>query len=162
LFYFDYLYGRPNWLDLWLGTSGELGYEGGLLGALTWAVPMLAGTLVYDLVMLADRARAIRILLMGSVLVLLTGYLLSCLSTCYPIVEPPSDKEYELIERGQVASSPVIPTRFDDGGGNVHHRLATLPLLPVPAEQQRELNYWIMTKRVVTPTFVLTATGFCL
>src|SRR5262249_24636140 len=27
---------------------------------------------------------------------------------------------------------------------------------------QRELNYWIMTKRVVTPTFVLTATGFCL
>jgi predicted acyltransferase len=36
------------------------------------------------------------------------------------------------------------------------------PFVPPPADRQRQLNYWLMSKRVVTPSFVVTATGYAL
>jgi hypothetical protein len=162
LFYFDYLFGLPNWLDNWLGTDGERGYEGGLLGVLTWAVPMLAGTFVYDSVKAGDRARTVRLLLNGSLVLVASGYLLSCISTFYPLAQPASGKEYELIERHQVADSPVVPPLGERADESRQAHLATIPLLRPAADQQRQLNYWIMSKRVVTPAFTITATGFCL
>jgi predicted acyltransferase len=162
VFYSNYLYGLPNWVDSWFGTTGELGYEGGLLGILTWAVPMIAGTLVYDLVMAGDRIKTIRVLLAGSVVLISVGYLLSCVATLYPRVDPATTAEYEIIERHQVADSPVLPPLQEQAQHGLQLQFATPPLVRPPADRQRQLNYWIMTKRVVTPTFVITATGFCL
>jgi predicted acyltransferase len=159
LFYFDYLFGLPNWLDNWLGVSGELGYEGGVLGVLTWAVPMLAGTFVYDWVSAGDRAKTVRLLLITSTALVTTGYLLSCLSTFYPLAHAPSNHEYELVESHQIASSPVILHFGEQGEEGLRSHLATLPFLRPGPDKQRQLNYWIMSKRVVTPAFVITATG---
>jgi hypothetical protein len=160
-FYFDYLYGRPNWLDAWLGATGETGYEGGPLGVLTWAIPMIAGSLAYDLVVAKTAKRAALVLLTWSALLLGGGYLLSCLSTFYPLAEPATTLEYELIKSGQVAASPVLPLVQADGTG-VRPGLAVPPFVRPGANQQRQLNYWTPGKRIVTPSFAITATGYAL
>jgi predicted acyltransferase len=82
-FYFAYLFGQPNWLDEWLGANGETGYEGGILGALTWAVPFLTGSLVYDLVERGPNRRTVWTLLAWSATLLAAGYCLSCLANLY-------------------------------------------------------------------------------
>lgn len=162
LFYFAYLYGRSNWLDDWLGATGETGYEGGFLGALTWAVPFVAGSLVYDRVAAGPARRAGLELLAWSALLLAFGYGLSCLSGLYPPAKTPTVHEYELIEAGDVADSPVVPPADAWRAARLGSLAAEPPFVQPPAERQRQLNYWLMNKRVVTPSFVLTATGAAL
>jgi predicted acyltransferase len=65
LFYFDWVMQRP-------------GIDGGPLGFLTWSVPMLAGSLAYDALVLSP-AQASRRLLLYGLLTMLLGYLISCL-----------------------------------------------------------------------------------
>jgi predicted acyltransferase len=162
LFYFAYLYGRPNWLDDWLGAAGERGYEGGFLGALTWAVPFLAGSLVYDLVAAGRPRRTAAVLACWSAALLAVGYGLSCLANLYPLAQRPTLREYELIEAGDVAESPVVPPAGAWRAADAGSLAAAPPFVRPPAERQRQLNYWHMTKRVVTPSFVLAATGYAL
>jgi hypothetical protein len=159
-FYFAWLHGRPNWLDAWLGATGETGYEGGILGALTWAVPFLAGSLSYDLVARGPNRRAVGALLAWSATLFVVGYGLSCLSTLYPLARTPTTREYELIEAGDVSASPVLPP--GDAWREATLTAAEVPFVRPAAERQRQLNYWQMSKRVVTPSFVLTATGCAL
>jgi hypothetical protein len=49
-FYLDFMNGRPNPIDAFLGTVGVHGREGGPLGFLVWAVPQIVGSLTYDVV----------------------------------------------------------------------------------------------------------------
>jgi predicted acyltransferase len=162
LFNFAYLHGRPNWLDDWLGATGQTGNEGGILGVLTWSVPFLAGSLVYDLVALGQPRRALRVLLSWSVALLIAGCGLSCLSNLYPLAQRPTTREYELMEAGEVAESPVLPAAGAWHAADFRSLAPQLPLVQPAADRQRQLNYWLMSKRVVTPSFVLTATGYVL
>ena len=57
-FNFDFVYGRPNRLDDFLGTSGSTAWDGGFFGLLSWAAIMLAGTLAYDAVAAATAGGA--------------------------------------------------------------------------------------------------------
>jgi predicted acyltransferase len=159
LFYFDYLYGRPNWLDAWMGATGETGYEGGPLGVLTWAIPMIAGSLAYDVVVTNTPKRAARVLLTWSAILLAVGYLLSCLGTFYPLAEPATTQEYELMKNGQVAASPVLPS-FRADNNHVVPGLVLPPFIRPGPNEQRQLNYWTPGKRVVTPSFAIMATGY--
>jgi predicted acyltransferase len=161
-FYFAYLFGQPNWLDEWLGANGQTGYEGGILGALTWAVPFLAGSLVYDLVSRGPNWKTVLILCGWSVALLAAGYCLSCLANLYPLARTPTTTEYELIEAGDVAKSPVVPPGSAWSDASLSSLAAEPPFVQPPADRQRQLNYWLMSKRVVTPSFVLTATGYAL
>jgi predicted acyltransferase len=161
-FYFAYLYGQPNWLDDWLAATGQMGYEGGFLGALTWAVPFLAGSLVYDLVTARPPRRAAGVLLAWSVVLVLAGYGLSCLANLYPPVQEPTTQEYELVKAGEIATSPVVPPGNAWGSVSLRSLPLDLPFARPAAERQRQLNYWQMNKRVVTPTLVLAATGWAL
>jgi hypothetical protein len=162
VFYFAYLYGRPNWLDDWLGAAGQTGYEGGALGALTWAVPFIAGSLTYDLVAAGATKRAFRVLLAWSAALLIAGYGLSCLSNLYPLAQTPTTQEYELVEAGDIATSPVIPPADAWRSADLRSLAAEPPFVQPPAGRQRQLNYWLMGKRVVTPSFTLAATGYAL
>lgn len=47
-FNFFFVYGKPNWVDASLGLTGDSAWDGGTLGVLAWAIPMLLGTLAYD------------------------------------------------------------------------------------------------------------------
>jgi predicted acyltransferase len=161
-FYFAFLYGQANWLDNDWGTLGKLGAEGGALGVLTWAVPLLVGSLAYDVIAACSPKRAARTFAVWGCVLLVAGYFLSCLASLYPTADPPSNREYELAETGQVAMSPVIPPAAGWRSVDAHSIWAAPPFVRPAAEAQRQLNYWIMGKRVATPSFILTATGFSL
>jgi hypothetical protein len=56
------------------------GIDGGPLGFLTWTLPLLAGSLAYDVMALGPSARAVARLLGWGVVVMGLGYGLSCLN----------------------------------------------------------------------------------
>ena len=49
-FNFSFVYGKPNWMDDLWGLTGKTAWDGGFFGIIGWAMPMLFGTLAYDVV----------------------------------------------------------------------------------------------------------------
>ena len=74
------------WYDL---LQAKRVIDGGLLGFLTWSVPMLAGTLAHDVVVREGARLALRRLLRWGVALMLAGYGLSCLTQGGSIAAPP-------------------------------------------------------------------------
>jgi predicted acyltransferase len=156
-FNYDFVYGRPNWMDAYWGAAGVRAWDGGFFGVLTWSVPLLAGTLAYDAVATAPGpVRAAGRLAGWGAAVMGLGYLLSCLSTLYDVSDAgatPADK---------FAASPVLPPLGGLAARPPGSLLAEPPFVRPPAPEVRRLNYWLMDKRVVTASFTVFATGFCL
>jgi predicted acyltransferase len=172
LFYFDFMYARPNWLDQYWGAADTKGLDGGPLGFLAWTMPQLVGSFAYDLIVGCVKSSqthqgqqetvrprrlnapygAISSLVLWSLVLMLAGYGLSCVSTLYPKTQPPSTEE----DKTEVAASPVIPSTWTG------IQRADAPFLQPAAEEQRQLNYWLMDKRIVTLPFNLFSSGFAL
>jgi predicted acyltransferase len=155
LFYVDFVYGLPNSVDSLLGTIGIPGREGGPLGFLSWGWVQLAGSFAYDLVAAGDARRAIRRLLSWSAALMLAGYGLHCISTLYPA--SPSAGEDR-----RVAASPVLPPAALGIAPGDPPSLAPPPFVWPKAQQQRPMNYWLMSRTLGTPPFHLFATGLAL
>jgi predicted acyltransferase len=155
LFYFHFLNARPNWLDRFWGAEHVRGLDGGPLGFLAWSVPQIIGSLAYDCVTAGKTRSVFFRLLAWSLVLMIAGYGLSSLSLCYPRTQPPATEETAIV----VAASPVVPPE---------HTARDAPQLPEPpfvqpsAEEQRQLNYWLMDKRVVTLPYNLFSSGFAL
>jgi predicted acyltransferase len=153
-FNFRFLYGRPNWMDAYWGAADTHCWDGGVFGLLSWAVPMLAGTLAYDILAAAPPPGAGRRLLGWGAALMTAGYALSCLTTLYdaaPGSPPTGDR---------LAASPVLPPSDALRARPLATLLAEPPFVaPPPA---RPLNYWMMSKRVVTAPFALFASGFAM
>jgi predicted acyltransferase len=152
LFNFDFVYGRPNQVDRFLGTGGSTAWDGGFLGLLSWGAIMLAGTLAYDAAaaMTAEKLSA-RLLRWGVVLMTL-AYALSCLSMLY-------DSETSA-GRSPVAVSPVWPPFEKFSSSPPGSLLAEPPFVQPPSPEIRPLNYWMMNKKVVSVPFILFGIGF--
>ncbi len=163
LFYFDFLYARPNWLDPVWGARDVKGLDGGPFGFLAWSMPQLVGSLAYDCVAGGPTRSTFFRLLAWSLALMLAGYGLSCLSMNYPHAQPPTTHEDDIA----VAASPVLPPR---PWGEIQRGAAASPMLPLAeppfvqpaASDQRQLNYWLMDKRVVTLPFNVFSSGFSL
>ena len=86
-FNWDFLYGiNDNWMSrLWM-TGTNRSWDGGFFGPLGWGVAMMAGTLAYDLFVVARSRRAAfgRLVAWGVVLMVL-GYAMSCLTRVYEL-----------------------------------------------------------------------------
>ncbi len=83
-FNFAFVYGKPNWMDerIW-GLTGESAWDGGFFGVIGWAIPMLLGTVVYDVMTSSGSWKAAgKMLGLGLVLMAL-GYAFNCLTTLY-------------------------------------------------------------------------------
>jgi predicted acyltransferase len=156
LFYFNFLYARPNALDPFWGATEIKGLDGGPLGFLAWSIPQLVGSLAYDALAAGGSGRTVSRLFARAVLLMVVGYALSCFSMYYPRTEPPSVNEDDIL----VAESPIVPP-LEEGTGSPL-LFAEPPFVQPPADEQRQLNYWLMDKRVVTLPFSLFSTGFCL
>ncbi|MFO0917683.1 MAG: hypothetical protein U0872_05135 [Planctomycetaceae bacterium] len=151
---------RDNWMvELWkTGTSGS--WDGGFFGPLSWSVAMLAGTIAYDLVM-ADTTRQKVALRLGGwgVGLMVLGYLLSCPTRLYDIGDgtyaPAKDPK-----NGERALSPVIPSFDSLGHRSVMSLLAEPPFVAPPPASERLQNYWMMSKKYPTLSFILSASGF--
>jgi hypothetical protein len=158
LFNYDFVSGKPNWMDDLWGTTGRRAWDGGFFGVLHWSVPMLAGTLAYDVMIAAGRSRgsnSVRLVGWGT-LAMVLAYGLSCFSTLYG----PEDRHTD--EKGQptdIATSPVIPPLARIADREPADLLATAPLVEPEVIAK---NYWMMDKRIVTIPFIWFSTGFAL
>jgi predicted acyltransferase len=159
-FYMDFMNGWPNPVDTVLGTTGVWGCEGGPLGFLVWAVPQIAGSLVYDLIASQRPQRSCRLLLGWGLLLVGIGYGFSCLSTLYPVVQGSRYDAWSYPDTEQRVQSPVLPPVESWLAGDRRVCLNDPPFVPPPPQRQRLHNYWMMSRRLATPTFMLTATGF--
>jgi hypothetical protein len=156
-FNFFFVYGKPNWMDDLWGLSGESAWDGGFFGVLGWAVPMLLGTIVYDIVASHTLSRATARILLYGALLMGAGYALNCLATLYD-----TDKGSVAVIDNEVAASPVIPPFANASGRSLESLVATPPFMEPPPIKIRPHNYWMMNKKVVSLPFTLFSSGFAL
>jgi predicted acyltransferase len=156
-FNFFFVYGKPNWMDDLVGLTGQSAWDGGFFGVIGWAIPMLLGTIVYD-IMASHTAwsAAGRILTYGA-LMMVFGYALNCLATLYD-----TDKGSVALIGNDVAASPVVPPFANAQGRPVETLLATPPFVQPPPITVRPHNYWMMNKKIVSLPFSLFSSGFAL
>ncbi len=156
-FNFWFVYGKPNGLDTLLGLSGRSAWDGGFFGPIGWAIPMLFGTLAYDVVSTRTPWGAtFRLLGLGIVLAAL-GYGFNCLGTLYDVEKG----SVELLEP-TIAKSPVLPPLENIRGRTLESLLATPPFMEPPPDNIRVQSYWSMNKKMVSLPFTLFSSGFSL
>jgi hypothetical protein len=154
-FNFFFVYGKPNWMDDILGLTGKGAWDGGFFGVLGWAIPMLLGTLAYDIVANRGSWQAAGRLLAWGILLMAAGYALNCLATLYD-----TDKGTVAVIDKDVAASPVIPPFDNAKGRSLESLLATRPFIEPPPTTIRPHSYWQMNKKVVSLPFTLFSSGF--
>ncbi len=172
--YVDTAAGLNNWMGQIWGTGSSRSWDGGIFGTLSWGVAMLAGTLCYDLMEVeCPRQRIVNLLRWGSLL-LAIGYGLSCLQTLYDV---PSEAEAAGRHVPEAADERITNTHGKDKGGFAF-RLAASPVVPewraargrpltsllteppfVARPQTRLVNYWMMSKRIASLSYVTFVSG---
>ncbi|WP_197490971.1 heparan-alpha-glucosaminide N-acetyltransferase domain-containing protein [Planctomyces sp. SH-PL62] len=152
-----FIYGLPNWMDDLWGMTGKGAWDGGFFGPLSWAVPMLFGTLVYDVMNSHAPAAATRKLLAAGAVLMVLGYGLNGLTTLY-------DTRYGSVEVAgkNVAASPVIPPWSNAQGRSLGSLLATPPFIQPPPKDVLPVNYWQINKKLVSVPFMLFSSGIAI
>jgi predicted acyltransferase len=181
-FYFDWVNGYLNG-----HIDPPSGIDGGNLGFLTWTIPTIIGTLACDTVMTPRGRVSLLARLFGWGAVLMAfGWLASCATRMYDV---PAD-EVQQNASMKLAKSPVIPSKeqFEKWTTNLKaHRwpeaLAEPPFVPPPhshdpdsgtvnqeglrktedkSDLYRKANYWMMSQRAGTISYLTFAAGFSL
>ncbi len=89
-----------SWMNALWGLHGARVWDGGFFGFVSWAVAMLAGTLVYDLrVAFTANKAAVRLLAWG-VVAMAIGYGMSCLTRLYDLQVVPGGEEVAKVLKG--------------------------------------------------------------
>jgi predicted acyltransferase len=157
-FNFAFVYGQPNGLDKLVGLTGTSAWDGGFFGPIGWAIPMLLGTLAYDVVSSRTSWGATGRLLGSGIILMAVGYALNCLGTLYD-----TDKGAPVPLIGKdVAASPVMPPFANARGRSLESLLAAPPFVQPPPIEIRPHSYWSMNKKMVSLPFTLFASGFAL
>ncbi len=158
-FNFAFVYGLPNGLDQVLGLTGKSAWDGGFFGPIGWAIPMLFGTIAYDVASSRGPwAAAARLLGAGAILMAI-GYALNGLGTLYDT----DTGSVPLVEgRPDIAASPVMPPLTNASGRPPASLLATPPFVQPPPIEVRPHSYWSMNKKMVSLPFTLFSSGFAM
>lgn len=157
-FNFEWVYTEPGAID------------GGPLGFLTWSIPTLVGTLACDAMRHASLGTAIAKLSFWGIILAVFGYAMSCLSTLYNVpVAVSQEKGYRSL-----ADSPVIVPLEKARSRDFESLLAEPPFVPPPPAIPRplpdgsqptvlrQLNYWMMSQKVGTLSYLYFSAGFSL
>lgn len=145
----------------WVNTPPG-GIDGGPLGFLTWAIPAAVGTLACDAVLAAAGRPSIAKLLAWSAALMLLGYAFSCGTRLYDV--PPS--MVESLRSRKLAQDPVFPprdhVRQHFASRDPTRLLAEPPFVPPPDQDHRKWNYWMMSQRAGTLSYLTFSAGFSL
>ncbi len=144
-FYFDWVNGV---------IDGRTGIDGGVLGFLAWTIPTILGTLACDAVTSA-KPRLVTILVAG-VLLMGSGWLMSCLTTLYNV---PAEQVTTLAEQ-KFAPDAVVPSRERLDSATL--TWAEPPFVAPPDAVHRKHNYWMMSQRAATLSYHVFAGGMSL
>lgn len=168
------------------GAADKRCWESGPFGILNWSVAMLAGSIAYDTVATNSASKSIGKLLALGILFMTAGYAMSCLTRLYDVdkgegtivsstAAPTSnDTDGNSAETSEdftawgaspndlqkFAESPVWPPLERIQGQDIRSMLAEAPFVPPPNQSIRRINYWMMTKQLPSPSFILFASGF--
>ncbi|HZW31523.1 MAG TPA: heparan-alpha-glucosaminide N-acetyltransferase domain-containing protein [Isosphaeraceae bacterium] len=156
-FNFNFVYGQPNAMDSIWGLADKSAWDGGFFGPIAWAIPMLFGTLAYDVVSCRSPWAATGRLLGSGMILMAFGYALNCLGTLYD-----TDKASVPLLGNDIAAAPVLPPFENVKGRSFESLLATPPFMQPPPTHIRPHSYWSMNKKMVSLPFTLFSSGFAL
>ncbi|MGE4004200.1 MAG: heparan-alpha-glucosaminide N-acetyltransferase domain-containing protein [Planctomycetaceae bacterium] len=171
------------------GATDKRCWESGPFGILNWSVAMLSGAIAYDIVSGNTAGKAVGKLLSLGVLLMAAGYSFSCMTRLYDVDKgegegvtdattadsssaTESRSGHDAVEPSSVpwgappqdlqrfAVSPVLPPLGRAQGRDIKSLLAEPPFMPPPDQSVRRINYWMMTKQLPSPSFILFASGF--
>lgn len=138
---------------VWCNTSPNA-IDGGPLGFLTWSIPAIIGTVACDWVTSADRPTPWLRMLIVSATLMIVGWGFSCGTRFYDV---PADRVEDLKEV-TLAENPVFPL-----GDTLSFRgLAEPPFVQPPPKTERKWNYWMMSQRAGTLSYLTFSAGFSL
>lgn len=151
----------------WVNTD-PVGIDGGPLGFLTWSIPLLVGTLACDAMVLGRGWGTLGKLTLAAGGLMGAGYLISCPTAIYN-VKAESFRQENLDPIAK--SDPVIPAswRLD---ANPPPWWCEPPFVPPPpnhpgsesppTESLRQWNYWMMSQRAGSLSYLTFSAGFSL
>jgi len=150
--------GLSAWFNFeWCNTPPN-GIDGGPLGFLTWTIPAIAGTLACDMVTAANVRSPVGRMLRSGAALMIAGWIISCGTRLYDVT--PGAEQVATAPESNLSSSPVIPPRESWEGRDVSTLLAEPPFVPPPDAKHRKWNYWMMSQRAGTLSYLTFSAGF--
>jgi len=145
----------------WVNTTPN-GIDGGPLGFLTWSIPAIVGTLACDLVTSSGNAASFGRLVFHAGWLMLLGWIMSCGTRLYDV--PAGDAMTASTEQApsRLAESPVFPGQAQWKGRILSSLVAEPPFVPPPPPEQRRWNYWMMSQRAGTVSYLIFSAGISL
>lgn len=156
-----------HWFNfVWVNTPPN-GIDGGPLGFLTWTIPTIVGTLACDLLVNPSDVSQVRSPLLGraalmAIGLMSLGYVFSCGTRYYDVPE----SEQVSLQQEKLAVHPVIPSpeqvQHKRAEGHLRAWLAEPPFVAPPSITERKWNYWMMSQRSGSLSYLTFAAGFAL
>jgi hypothetical protein len=153
----------------WCNTNPNA-IDGGPLGFLTWAIPALLGTFACDWFVPSkdpqgkpiQPGRAIGWSIWTASLLMILGYAFSCGTRFYDVAA--SGAQAQMLDR--IPADPVVPDRArlktKVKTNSLSAWLAEPPFVKPPDRSERQWNYWMMSQRAGTLSYLTFAAGFSL
>jgi len=138
---------------VWCNTSPNA-IDGGPLAFLTWAIPAITGTLACDWVTSEKAETPWLKMFVVSLGLMVAGWGFSCGTRFYDV---PASKVEQFKEQ-RLAEHPVIPA-VDQ---RIFQGLAEPPFFAPPSDAERKWNYWMMSQRAGTLSYLTFSAGFSL
>lgn len=142
------------WFNFEWVNAEPRGIDGGPLGFLTWTIPAIAGTLVCDAVTSPGGFRVGRTVF-AALAVMLAAWLLSCGTRLYDRAPGLPDGQ----SASNLAPDPVIPEAARFRQRLPVEWIAEPPFVPPPPASERRWNYWMMSQRSGTVSYLLFGAG---
>jgi predicted acyltransferase len=155
------------WFNFTWANTAPNAIDGGPLGFLTWCIPAIVGTLACDYFvqprdLQKSKSYNIAPVIGAAFGLMLFGYVMSCPTRLYDV---PESQQAELV-KVKLADDPVFPT-FE----RIQSKLSSTaftglfaepPFVKPPDETIRKWNYWMMSQRAGTLTYLTFSAGFSL
>jgi predicted acyltransferase len=145
------------WFNFTWVNADPNGIDGGPLGFLTWTIPAITGTLACDAMTTGAPSRLSRLCGWAMALMAL-GWVLSSGTRLYDV--PANQVRSRRAQK--LADDPVLPRaeRMRERPAGV--LWAEPPFVPPPDERHRQWNYWMMSQRAGTLSYLTFGAGLSL